>query len=285
MRAHPTTTVAPQPTPSLGRMATLSRRATVTVLAIELVLLVTGRVSLGTAVAVLLAVEVAVGAVILVVAWRAARTHPGNRLAAAVRAVLPRPVAALALVEVRQLRSLWLLVRGRVDTEGRRDRPIPYAAGRGGIYLMIGAACGIELVVVHVAVPWERLGGWSWLQWLALALSAYGVLWLLSWWAAQRTHPHLLTPEEVVLRNGTVVSLRIPLGHVAAVTPRRRGLEVPDRLMLGGPGGATNLDIELRTPVTWRSPTGRRTRQVTAVSIEVDDAALASEWLAEAIAR
>lgn len=146
---------------------------------------------------------------------------------------------------------------------------------------MIGGVCVIELVVVHVVVPWHSLDAWSWLQWLAFGLSAYGAVWLLSWWAAQRTHPHVVSGHELVLRNGTRVALRVPLDQVTAVRPRRRGLDDEDRLMLGGPGGGTNLDIELSAPLTWRSLTGRRTRQVTAVSLEVDDARRAAQQLAQ----
>ncbi|UNX55071.1 hypothetical protein MF406_01940 [Georgenia sp. TF02-10] len=265
------------------RVARFARWATVAVVAVEAVLLVAGRVDLGAAVAVLVAVELTLAAVVLTVGWRAARDHDGDRLGAAVRAVLPAPVAAVVLLEVGQLRALWLLLRGRTAAEGPADVPIPYAAGRGAIYLMVVAVCLIELLAVHLMVPWHRFGEWSWLRWLALALSAYAAGWVLAWWAAQRTHPHLLTADALVLRNGVIVALRVPLARVALVAPRRRGQGADGRLMLGGPGGGTNLDIELTGSVTWRSLTGRRERQVSAVSLEVDDAAAAATKIQAAI--
>lgn len=259
--------------------ARFARGAAVAVMAAEVVVLIVGRVSIGAAVGVFLAVETALAAVILSVAWRAARTSRGDRVAAAVRAVLPSPVAAPVLFELGQLRALWLLVRGRVATEGPSDVTISYAAGRGGLYLMIGVVGVIELLAVHVILPWHRLGTWSWLQWCAFAVSAYGAVWLLAWWAAQRTHPHLITDDELVLRNATLVPLRVPLDRIGHVSSRRRGLGSEGRLMLGGPGGGTNLDIDFVEPTPWRSFTGRRSREVTAVSLEVDDPGLAAKLL------
>ena len=102
-------------------------------------------------------------------------------------------------------------------------------------------------------------GAAAWLQWLALGLSAYGVVWLTACC-------------------GTAPSSRCASRWTTS--PR-----APERLVLGGPGGATNLDVELGTPVTWCSLTGRRSRQVTAVSVEVADAALASREIAAAVGR
>ena len=274
----------PQP-PVLGTFARFARVATITVVAVEVVLLVVGRINLGAAVGVLVAVEAALLAAIVTVAWRGVRTRPGDRVAAVVRTVLPGPLATAVLLELGQVRALWFLVRGRTHTEHPEDVTIRYGAGQGGIFVMVGAACVIELLAVHLIVPWHRLGSWSWLQWLALALSAYGVVWLLAWWAAQRTHPHLVTDHDLVLRLGALVRLRIPLHHIGAVGPRRRGGAAEGRLMLGGPDGWTNLDIDLIEPVTWRSVTGRRERQVTAVSVDVDDPRTAAERLGEATRR
>lgn len=102
-------------------------------------------------------------------------------------------------------------------------------------------------------------GAAAWLQWLALGLSAYGVVWLTACCGA--------APSSRCASRWTT-------------SPR-----APERLVVGGPGGATNLDIELGAAVTWRSLTGRRTRQVAAVSVEVDDAALTSRQNAAAVGR
>lgn len=266
---------------AFGKLTRLPPWVTLAVVSVELVLLSTGRISLGGAIGILLVVEAALFAVIVTVAWRAVRTHHGSRVAAAARAVLPGSVAALILLELGQIRALWLMLRGRTDTEHSEDTSISYAAGRGGIYLMIAAVCVIELLAVHLIVPWHRLGTWAWLQWLAFALSAYALVWLWAWWAAQRTHPHLITQDDLVLRNGVTVSLRIPLDHISSATSRRRGQPAEDRLMLSGLGGGTNLDIDLLEPVTWQSLTGRRRRQVSAISLEVDDPRLAVNHLTE----
>lgn len=255
------------------------RWVTVTVVVVEVVLLAVGRLGLGAAISVFIAVEVVLGAAVLTVAWRMARAVDGHRVTTVIRTLLPGPVAAFATLEVGQARSLWLAVRGRVHTERPDDVTIPYAAGWGAVYGMVIAACLIEIVAVHLAVPWHRLGTWAWLQWLVLILSAYGAVWVLAWWAGQRTHPHLVTDGELVLRNATIVALRVPLEHIAAVTQRRRGQPADDRLVLGGLGGDTNLDVDLAVPVMWHSLTGRRSREVVGLSLAVDDPALASSQL------
>lgn len=271
--------------PTLGWLPRLARWAPVSVVAVEAVLLVIGRGNLGVAVGFVLALEAVLLALILTTAWRTVRVNRGDRLTAAVHAVLPGAVAALVVLEVGQFRALWLLARGRSHTERPSDVAVHYAAGRGGIYLVVGAVCLIELIAVHLMVPWHWLRAWAWLQWLAFGLSAYAAVWSLAWWAAQRTHPHLITDSELLLRNGTRVVLRVALGAVRAVTPRRRGHGSKNRLMLGGPGGGTNLDIDLIEPVTWSSITERRKRTVTAVSLEVDAPLLAARHLTEAIHR
>jgi MFS family permease len=101
--------------------------------------------------------------------------------------------------------------------------------------------------------------------------------------AAQRTHPHLITADELVLRNATLVTLRVPLDRIRHVSPRRRDPDPDGRLVLGAPGGGTNLHIDLVEPVPWRSFTGRREREVTAVSLQVDDPQLAARLLTQAM--
>lgn len=193
-----------------------------------------------------------------------------------------RRMAAVVLLEVAQVRGLWLLALRRTHRESPGDVTLPYAAGRGSIYLMIVAVCLVELIAVHLMVPWHRLGTWAWLQWLMFALSAYGVLWILAWWAAQRTHPHLLTGDELVLRSAARVVLRVPLSAISVATPRRRGYGTEGRLMLGGLGGGTNLDVELVSPV---SGSGRRAQEYAAISLEVDDAAVGAREITAAAGR
>ena len=98
---------------------------------------------------------------------------------AAVRAVRPGPVAAPVLFELGQVRALWLLVRGRASTERPSDVTISYAAGRGGVHLMIGVVGVIDATrrpphpprastlvalrvplhrIAHVSPQWRGLG-------------------------------------------------------------------------------------------------------------------------------
>ncbi|MFP3713935.1 hypothetical protein [Puerhibacterium sp. TATVAM-FAB25] len=197
------------------------------------------------------------------------------------------PVADLGLVEVRRLRAAVLLARGRVHREEADDVLVPYAAGSGTTCAGLVVAAALEAAVVHLAVPWERLGAWAWTAWAVLGLSVYGAGWVFLWWAARRVHPHLVRhgdgDGELVLRAGAWVAARVPLSAVVDATTRRRGGVAPDpgRLTLGGLGGDTNLDLELTGPLTVRGPLGRE-RRVTGVSLWVDDAAAAARAITAA---
>lgn len=265
-------TATPAPRARCSRWLLLVRAVPVLVIAAQMVMVAGGRLDVGPAIGILIAVEAVLLGVVLGVAWVTTRSLRGvPRLEAAVRTVLPRPVAALVLLEPRQLWSLVLLVRGRVATESEQDVPIPYAAGRGGFYGAMGGLAIAELLLVHFLVPWHRFGAFAVLQWVMLALSLYGAVWILSWWASERTHPHLLTPEALVLRTGVLVSLRIPRVLLVGASARLRSDGEEDRLMLTGPGGGTGVDITLSGPVIWTSLSGRRSREIRAVSLEVDD--------------
>lgn len=191
--------------------------------------------------------------------------------------------ARLVRLGLRQAGAPAALVRGRVHREGAGDVVVPYAAGSGATCAALAVAAAVEAAAVHLAVPWERLGGWAWTQWAALGASVCGLVWVYLWWAALRVHPHLLRDDELVLRAGAAVVARVPLAAVAAATPRRRGAPARgDRLVLGVLGGDTNLDLELVAPVAGRDVRGRE-RRVAAVSLGVDDPAAAARAITAAL--
>lgn len=72
-------------------------------------------------------------------------------------------------------------------------------------------------------VPWDRMGSWGGLRWVALGLGAYGVLWVIMWVCAERAHPHYVSSTELVLRSGPMTIMRIPLAHVVKVAKRGYG--------------------------------------------------------------
>ena len=193
-----------------------------------------------------------------------------DRWEAAARRRVPGPIAFLVFGELRLFEAIWQLVTGRRDV--REDEVgIGYAKGRLPVELVFAAVALIELLAVDLLVPWEALGSFSWLRLAVLLASAYGILWIALWMVAERTRPHLATDEALVLRWGHLPIASVPWSSIRAVSVRRRYSADDTRLTHDVPLQGTNLDIELRAPMDARIPFKRRHREVTGISLGVDD--------------
>lgn len=176
----------------------------------------------------------------------------------------------MARTDAVDVRALWLLATRRYDIPPGTTG-IGYARGRLPAELVFAAVAVLELVVVDVFVPWDRLGPWGWIRFVVLVASAYGVLWIVAWMAAERTRPHLVTDDGLVLRWGHLPVATVPWALVTDVRANPRYTGDDGRLTLDVPLQGTNLDIELRDRLAVRMPFRRRTREVTGISLGVDD--------------
>lgn len=82
---------------------------------------------------------------------------------------------------------------------------------------MMWAFCSlavIELVVVHVlvALRWPAIG------WPLTVLSAASIVWLVFWIGSFRRLPHELTGGTLILRLGSLKSVRIALADIQRIT-------------------------------------------------------------------
>ncbi|MFB9906446.1 hypothetical protein [Allokutzneria oryzae] len=113
-------------------------------------------------------------------------------------------------------RALFLLLRGRRDVpEGATALPCSGESTSTLVALLVVSV--IELVAVEFLVPWAVV------RWILLALSVYSVLWLVGYIASLITRPHLVGPEELVLRSGSRVELSFPVTAVRAAWTERKG--------------------------------------------------------------
>lgn len=109
------------------------------------------------------------------------------------------------------------------------------------VLLTIGAA---EIVAIELFVPWP------WLRVILLALGVWSLLFIIAALVVSRTHPHLLTKDELVLRLYTRVVARIPRSDIrsAALTVTRDAAApglANGRLHLPGPSGETSVRLDL----------------------------------------
>src|SRR5436305_2010972 len=101
-------------------------------------------------------------------------------------------------------RALWRAVRGRRDV-GPGDVPLPYT-DRIGLMLWTTVGLGVlETALVHLLVRQPTV------RWVLLAVSLYGLLWLVGLACSLRQHLLLLDDGALVLRFAHLPSTRVPL--------------------------------------------------------------------------
>lgn len=141
------------------------------------------------------------------------------------------------------MKGLWLWVRGR-QAIGPGDLPIGYAKERLPTLLVLAGLMALESAVLGLLVPW----------WWIHVVDVLAFLQVLGIAATLVTHPHYLTTDHLVLRDGRRVVLTIPRDRIAAVrlerkyhdgkTVQRDGDEL--RIVVGN---QTDVLVQLTEPV------------------------------------
>lgn len=114
----------------------------------------------------------------------------------------------------------------------------------------------------------------------ALALGVFGLFWMLGLLAGMQVTPHALGAARLHVRSGTTIRVSVPWEAVAGVSLRRRSPpgnrtaliegEPDSRVLSISTGGQTNIDVELRSPHTFRLPAGD-TEPVVGLRFYADD--------------
>lgn len=250
------------------------------VVVIDVVLLATGTITPAVALALFLAVEIPLG---VAVASGYLRRYRAHRAAADTRADAVRALAAddpylrLITAEARTLASLGRWIARRPDVPARAVS-IGYSRGTLGMPIAMVVAALIELVAIHLLVPWPAV------RLVLDLLGVYALIVVLGWLAGRIVRPHLIVGAELVLRSGPHVSARVPLDAIAEVRRDRRlsptNAEIDAAadgaavLALPGPDGTT-VSIVLDRPVrastaafAWSRP---EPRDVTELRLHIDD--------------
>ena len=141
------------------------------------------------------------------------------------------------------MRDLWPWVRGR-RAVGPEDLAIGYARERMPVLFVLAGLLAVESAVVGLLVPW----------WWVHVVDVLAFLQVLGIAATLATHPHVLTADHLVLRDGRRVVLTIPRTHIASArlartyhdgkTVQRDGDEL--RIVVGN---QTDVLLRLSAPV------------------------------------
>ncbi|MEW1676559.1 hypothetical protein ACFU90_30345 [Streptomyces noursei] len=185
-------------------------------------------------------------------------------------------VGRLLRYEGRWLASLvWWVARRRVGVpEGARA--LPYAGAQAA--LMYGLTFVFVVETVGVSLLLRDHPG---LHAVALVADVYTVLMVLGSQAAAVTRPHVLGAEDLLVRGGARMEVRIPLASIASVRYDLRSRQDARSGADGGQGdggplelaiaGQTSVTVELAEPVVVVWLLGRR-ETVRTVRLHADDA-------------
>lgn len=250
----------------------------------------TGVVEPATALALLVALELPLIAISVAGYLRRYRDHRAgtDTRGGALRALVAEdPILRMAAAEACAFASLGRWIARRPDVPAGAV-PIGYARGTLGVPTALSIAAGIELIAVHLLIPWPTVR-------LILDLGGlYALLMILGLLAGRIVRPHLLTADALVLRSGPYVCAKVPLDalsevlrdrHVGSTTAEVVG-DDDAVLVLGGPDG-TSVTLDLEWPVPARVPaypwSQPEWREVSAVRIHVDTPDIAVELLRDAV--
>ncbi|WP_250035233.1 hypothetical protein [Paractinoplanes maris] len=147
-------------------------------------------------------------------------------------------------------------------------RPVDLHGGRAFGYLgvvrpILGVFLGVsiveipilDLVIKHV-IPWgpARL--------IMLALSVWGLLWMLGFLGGLIRHPHLVVAEGLRIRMGPGIDFTVPWSDIASVGKRYRSMpssksvQYEDGALHIAVGSQTSIDVRLRRPIVFEVPRG-----------------------------
>ncbi|WP_052423084.1 hypothetical protein [Nonomuraea candida] len=140
------------------------------------------------------------------------------------------------------------------------------------MWTLMTFAMAVETVVLDLLLV--ALGVPGWLRYGVLVADLYGLAYVAMTAAACATRPHVVTGEELRIRYGVYLDLRVPRDLIAAVrTGGSRNEEhliaVEDGRLTVAISSQTNVTVELTEPVTVVRPLGRRA-EVTSIRFFAD---------------
>ncbi|HTS29380.1 MAG TPA: hypothetical protein VMH81_26100 [Bryobacteraceae bacterium] len=186
-----------------------------------------------------------------------------ERVGLAASEVVPvAPAAELLAAEIAVLYFALGSWRSRPFVPaGARAFSIHERSSAGILFSAIGGLCLVESAVAHVVIQrWSVAAAW-----ILTALSLYSALWLAAIARSFAMRPILVGGGELVVRNGMLHTLQVPLVKIKSV-----GRGSGDGAWCIPPLTDANVVVEFREVVTARGLYGLK-RRVTQVALSVDD--------------
>ena len=188
------------------------------------------------------------------------------------RLVAEEPLLRPAVFEIRAFQSLVLALAGRRRfPEGAV--PVGYAQGMMTLPVAMAVVTIVEVLIVHLLVPW------LWLRILLLILSIWGVLFLFGFLATRIVHPHFVTTDALHLRWGRTTVLTVPLSAIAVAVRHTHHADTQPRaedgLLVLTQFQSTNVKLCFTASVPAQPPVPAKDRpadfRASEVLLHVDD--------------
>lgn len=166
-------------------------------------------------------------------------------------------IRKLIVLERGNWRSLFLWVRRRFAGQAPGVRPFSYAKQIMPLLWAIVFVSVLELIVVHLLIPWDTV------RLVLLVLSIWGLLFMAGMLAGMKVFPHLLDAGGIRVRYGASTDIHLPWHAVESVKARR-----------GTDEAALNVAVmnQTRIAVALKEPTVLDGREASEVRLYVDDA-------------
>lgn len=237
------------------------------VVILEVFLVWSGMISLGSAVLVVICIEAFIFALATGGLLLARHRYHSDRslgldrwtaLEDALSQIMPHKAVRLLLHEPRIFIALgqWIFRRAKLEHNdfGYHRRSVMRA-----LLPMMIVVAPVELAVLHLLL--HIFSAWIWLHFALLALEIYGISWLFGFYASLVTLPHRLEKEGLCFHYGAFVEGFVPYAGIEEVMLQERkppkaqdGLHrVPsEEALYLAVGGRTNITLHLRSPRSAR---------------------------------
>ena len=184
--------------------------------------------------------------------------------------VLARRAVAFELAQYRSL-FRWM---SRCPYVPCGALPFAYIGAVALLLWVFIAVSAIELVVLHLLLPWETI------RVIADVFSIWGLVWMFGFMASFRVHPHLVGDAGLRVRHGATTDFTVPWDAIATVGLRERSRDKSRAGQLDRDKKATVLNVviasrtngnlTLHHPLVLTLPRGEES--VTEIRLYADDA-------------
>jgi len=167
-------------------------------------------------------------------------------------------------MEAANWRSMYLWARRKPPPLGDGGEAFGYLGVVKPILAVLVVLSVVEIpildLIIKNVVPWQPA------RWIMLAISVWGLLWMIGLLASMKIHPHVVGAAGIRVRMGAGLDFVLPWGDVEAVRkgyrsmPSGKSVQIEEergrRVLQVVVSSQTSVDVRLRRPVDVALPQG-----------------------------